>query len=605
MHSSATVHAAHTFRDSKGSRVRRSLTTICVEIKPSRQQEEPYLLCKGANQPEYEQPHPLTNAARSNFQNNFNPNMMFVPDFQQIKNNHVSQELFPRYLQNFQQHQSTLDSAKHNLPYVNPTVNNEHPQLNGHKPAVTTTFLPLYGGSINGNQHKNLQRVNAPPFVAPNFDNSNEFNSRISTAQQQTFQPAFNTNMPPIIIPTATPAVPMALIPDNQVQELKEPTVELSRRNVLANTFTLPTAEVSSQESTYAQPPSPTSKLHALPYADDPVMQQFYSIQREPSMVTSTHREDLFGVPNVHRYIETLPPASNHAGHMNIPRSCTVENQCNNFQNEAISVSVAPTYNYCNTLPSVPAYTTFPPIIIALPAYNAMPAAVTTGASPPYYRPFSTTNTNPSHENFIRDNMCTYLPQPTEMVGLPIQPFINNLQRSLFPNFNMMPRLTAGLLGSARKMLPVFHNTPNAFRPTEPITGISNPNTLLNAPQSMPMESTSSMNNLNLAQTKGLEHNGAAHWSNVQSTTVPMPTDIVEPSVIVASSQEDSSTPQHDEKESSATPSSLAAPQTDPTSDLKTISPTEASETSAESTKKILTIIEKARRLQMRHKIEE
>uniref|UniRef100_A0A0K8VQ73 Uncharacterized protein n=1 Tax=Bactrocera latifrons TaxID=174628 RepID=A0A0K8VQ73_BACLA len=253
------------------------------------------------------------------------------------------------------------------------------------------------------------------------------------------------------------------------------------------------------------------------------------------------------------------------------------KDQYNDFRKET-SVPEAPSNQYFKACPPETGFTLLP-IIITLPYYN------------------------PSPEAKLSDlfNCYGYLP-PRELVGSSYNPLLHIFQTKLLPYFSMIPRL-GDLLSSARILLPTSHVTDGIFQSTTPIPEISRSNSLTYTYQPGMMPISKFNNDL---RPHIEDDNVAVQLDNMQITT-PMPMT----TVLAESSDVDSLISiksfvdlQKGDNSKIQSQSQIRNFTTAKPYDITKPSITEDwNQTSEKSTKKILTIIEKARRLQMRHRI--
>uniref|UniRef100_A0A0A1X5L3 Pre-mRNA-processing ATP-dependent RNA helicase prp5 n=1 Tax=Zeugodacus cucurbitae TaxID=28588 RepID=A0A0A1X5L3_ZEUCU len=650
--SSDKVNFEYEYRMPVEKRIRRSLTTICVEIKPSHPQEEPYLMCKGGQLPGFEQrvPYNKNNIYVSNDHNiistqerNYVPRQPF-PYIQNLKSNENSwskegENYQNTYLSNRNPYQhSTFDAFKFSNGYTQPThfnsdtttsrlnsdrsnqrfstslppilssvvyrENNETPSSyhNSNKEYLETenanngAIAQPYGHDQTSNEHFNsydTQSVESERWnLSQNTDNPAD------PLQHSEIKTAFLSGVKQLSVVNDAIQNPVRSR-DNQYEWDRKKSFENGLElNNFSQSYRKKSFENGLELNNFSQSYRKKSfenglelnnfsqsyrekqifnKFNTLPFGDDPVMQQFYNSLYDTPVQPIIHLDAAED-----RDLNTLRSQSMQ------------EDQCDDFRKEARAVSEAPSNQYCNACPPEMGYT-LPPIIITLPCYNPSDSLPCYRSVPPNYNSLR-------HENFVPQNQYLKHLEPTELAGSSYNPLVTIFQPKLLSHFGLIPRLGA-LLGSARTILPTLHVPQGIFRGATPIPGTSQPNTLAPQPISMEVPPTMYPNDLG-------PHIGdaivAAQLDNNQTTILPTPTAVVPsvgPSTTIKSTEdlenstEDSSVLQNQSQVGNFTT-------------IKPIAITRAStitdngnQAGEESTKKMLTIIEKARRLQMRHRL--
>ncbi|XP_011204952.1 uncharacterized protein LOC105227356 [Bactrocera dorsalis] len=541
-------------------RVRRSLTTICVEIKPRHLQEEPYLLCKDGKLSGFVQQVPYEYTKNNIFISN-DRNFIPMSKYGEDKSNYVAQQPF-LFFPNVQLNKGTFGISNFVNRYSQSTHSNSGkttPPLNSSPvDQRLPTSMPFTLSTVK------YEENNETPSRRYNFNN--EYLKTRKDDEDSVAQ-LYNTNQ--------SKNCPAKLDLDTEKWKFNATNDDSadSLQYLLNAPIQRPEIEMA--------PPALVKELPLLNDATGLASQQIFS--------EKSNRNQQYSAESL-QY--KLP-------YTTLWSQSKVKGQYDDFRKETLSDPEAPSNQYCKACPPETVFT-LPPIIITLPGYNPSPEAKLSDSFT-CYRPLPPTYNSPSYENFVCENQFLRRPETRELVGSSYNPLLHIFQTKLLPYFSMIPRI-GGLLGSARVLLPTLHVTDRIYQSTTPIPEISrsNPLTYTSQPAMMPI---SKFNNDLRPHIQ--DDNVAVQLDNMQIKTLPMTTVSAESSdvdsLLSIKSFGDLQKGDNSKLQSqsqirnftTAKPNEITKPST--TEDWN--------QTSEEPTKKILTIIEKARRLQMRHRI--
>lgn len=586
------------YRTPIDKRKRRSLTTICVQIKPSHPQEEPYVMCEGGKFPRFVQQIPYT---KNNIFLSNDRNITSTLEYGQDKSNYVAGQHLPHF-----------KNLKYNIRKENSWSGEED----------------NYQNKILFNQYPSQQST----FYASKFFRTppTRFNSETTTAtlNSNRFDQRFSTSMPSILSRVEylkmkrlnDEAKELPLVNDAIHSAVRLRDIERKRKNIDENRLELDWTGIQLKSEAGILPRSLSESnrekqifknFDTLPFCDDPVMQQFYNSIYDTPVPTISHSDTTESIASKPPSNELSKSNQQHSAqslqnklpHTTIRSQSIQDGQSDDFQKEAISISEAPSNQYCNACPLGTRYT-LPPMIINLPCYNPSLVPILPD-SWPCYRPMPSTCNNLPYQNFVCENQHLKGPEARELVGSSYNPLVNIFQPNLFPHFSMIPRL-GGLLGSTRALFPMLHVAHGIFRSTTPIPRISQSNTLTYTSQPASMESPLSVFSNDL-RAHIEDVTVTVQLDNIQTTTLPIPTTLTGPSGVISSI----SIKSIEDLQNSTEDSSILQSQSQirkfitakPTAITQASITEDGNQTGEKPTKKIFTIIEKARRLQMRHRI--
>ncbi|XP_054743719.1 uncharacterized protein LOC129248261 isoform X2 [Anastrepha obliqua] len=604
--SNAELDAKYPDGTSTDSRKKYSLTAICVEIKPSSPQEEPYLMCKRTKFPYFQNTiygFKVDDKAVSGSNTNLEPDVQIQP-FRYFHNYHYdkkhdidrsglesqiqnkslvlfnqNKQIHVRHLQSSQTKSNISDLAPkipydlrlptatpslyRRLPHNNanknpssyPNSNNKYIENNNSKQSVDSRITQKEG-SIRPDQL--FQQSTISSFERPKSNYVNFFDYRDSNIKQNVV-PVEAHSSP--YIKTTVPKYFLEVLASNDdtKQESRQRGIsdDCYRQAVNENSRRLSDLGLTLQELNYIQPLPEFNGMkqfhmepHKLPYADDPVMQQFYNSLHYSPLMTTKHR---------HAFLENpiCAPLSNHMNNIEPQYSTELHSTCipntltpmqgatmsgpNQFRNEEISEPIEPSNNYYKTcLPET--RLTLHPILIAPLCYNrllVLPSPLSLMSS---------------------ENQYFNHPETTEFVALPNSP-----------------------LGSTRPKQP---------RNSKTSTGMSQQKTPPVIPQISPRQQSEDTSVIDDMQTTAF----------IEPTTTTRPVEVVVSTTLksieaVEESVKESTTSQESQIGNLTTRMPIVTMKTNDTkTDLQT------KDTGEESIKKVKTLLAKVRHFQLRNK---
>lgn len=670
--SSAKVNDEYEYQTPIEKRIKSSLSTICVEIKPSHSQEDPYLICKGGKLPGFVQvPYTKNNIFLGN-----DRNFKSMSVYEQAKNNYVARQPFlhfenvqfninkenswPEDKKNCQYkvlfNQNPSQQSNFVNRYTQPTHSNSEtttPRLNSYRddqrlptsmPFILSTVEYKEDNKIpsrqynSNNKYLKKSKVDEDAIALcdlnqSNYDYFTNFGTKNLESEKWDFNlandnsadslqyllnapipgPEIKMASPTVVkeLPLVNDAIQSAVIPRDNPYEWKR---KYSDENRLELDWT--GIQLNSEAGSFPQPLPESYRekqifKNTLTFSLDKIMQEFYNSFYDTPVLTISHSEEITSIACQQIFSEISNPNKQYSAESiqnEVPHTIQwiqsiQEGQCDDFRKESNSVSEAPSNRCCKVCPPETGFT-LPPIIITLTCYNPSSEHILPD-SLSCYRYLPPTYNRPPYERLVCENQYFKQLETKDLVGSSYNLLFHIFQPKLFPYFSMIPRL-CGLLGPASALLPTSHvadtfRAHGIFRSTTPIPEISRSNPLTYASQPALTEFPLS-NFPNYLRPHIEDATVAVQLDNMQTTTLPMTTSLagssdVDPSISVKSIEDlqNSTFQSQSQIRNFKTAKPIAITQASITEDWN--------RAGEESTKKFLTIIEKARRLHFRHKI--